>query len=249
MRSDSICVFHCGVEKTRPISGNLALGILVAANLLPIAGVVFRGWNAFEIVSLYWFENVVIGAVNILKIVACRPAPEDLTKDYGARQSDQMPAHLSSPAMAQKLHHGFKFILIPFFIVHYGMFCLVHGVFVATLLGENDNIMRGGPISEIKAMLSRIFESNGKWFVLAIIASHLFSYLWNFIGKGEFRRTAAHKLMIAPYGRIVVLHIAILFGAFVVTAIGSQVYLLILLIIGKIALDVKLHLRSREKLG
>lgn len=54
--------------------------------------------------------------------------------------------------------------------------------------------------------------------------------------------------MAAPYGRIVVLHIAILFGALVITALGSPVFLLILLIIGKIVLDVKLHQRSHRKL-
>jgi hypothetical protein len=53
--------------------------------------------------------------------------------------------------------------------------------------------------------------------------------------------------MMAPYGRIIVLHIAILFGAFVITAFGSPVFLLLLLIAGKIGLDAKLHLRSRKK--
>ena len=97
-------------------------------------------------------------------------------------------------------------------------------------------------------MVSQIFDSGGKWFIAAIIASHLFSFFQNYLGKGEFRRTSAPALMAAPYGRIVVLHIAILFGAFVITALGSPVFLLILLIVGKIVLDAKLHLRSRKKL-
>jgi hypothetical protein len=53
--------------------------------------------------------------------------------------------------------------------------------------------------------------------------------------------------MAAPYGCIVVLHIAILFGAFVITALGSPVFMLLLLIVGKIALDVKLRIRSHAK--
>jgi len=85
--------------------------------------------------------------------------------------------------------------------------------------------------------------------VIAIIASHLVSFGWNFIGKGEYRRATASDVMKAPYGRIVVLHITIIFGAFVITALGSPVFLLFLLIVGKILLDAKLHLRSHRKLS
>jgi hypothetical protein len=55
--------------------------------------------------------------------------------------------------------------------------------------------------------------------------------------------------MHAPYGRIVVLHIAIILGAFAIAAVGSSVGLLILLIIGKIIIDAKLHIRSHKKLS
>ena len=109
--------------------------------------------------------------------------------------------------------------------------------------------MNGNPFSGGLRMNGRVFESGGAWFVLAIIASHLFSFLWNFLGKGEFRRASPRQVMAAPYGRLVVLHFALLLGAFATAALGSPVYLLILLIIGKIALDVKLHLRSHAKLN
>jgi hypothetical protein len=34
---------------------------LLAANAIPLFGVVFLGWDAFHIVLLYWAENIVIG--------------------------------------------------------------------------------------------------------------------------------------------------------------------------------------------
>ena len=77
--------------------------------------------------------------------------------------------------------------------------------------------------------------------------SHLFSFFVNYLGKGEFRRTALPVLMAQPYGRIMVLHFAILFGAFAVMLLGSPVFLLLILIGGKIWLDVKMHLRERRK--
>jgi hypothetical protein len=34
---------------------------LIAANLVPLGGVLFAGWSAFEVVFLYWLENLIIG--------------------------------------------------------------------------------------------------------------------------------------------------------------------------------------------
>ena len=52
---------------------SVSLIILILVNLLPIFGVIYAGWDIFEIVVLYWFENVVIGLVNVLKIITCSP--------------------------------------------------------------------------------------------------------------------------------------------------------------------------------
>lgn len=227
------------LEIPRPILWHLPLAFLITANLIPMAGVLLWEWSVFEIVALYWFENVVIGAVNILKLAASSGEPTDNCDAPG------MPDYLRAPGIAK---HGAKLFLIPFFTFHYGMFCFVHGIFVFTLLGgEGGGFMQSGPFSGMGGMIGRIFDSGGKWFVLAIISSHLFSFGWNFIGKGEYRRAPLGRVMMAPYGRIVVLHIAILFGAFVITALGSPVFLLLILIAGKIALDAKLHLLSHRK--
>lgn len=201
--------------------------MLVAANLIPVLGVLFFGWSIFEIVSLYWFENVVIGVFNVIRIFLCKPDSKALgNKSFASTTA--------------------KFFLIPFFSFHYGMFCLVHGFFVIGLLGG-----KGGgndSSSGVFGMVAGIFQSSGKWFVFSIIASHLFSLIVNYIGKGEYRRVTPDQLMASPYGRIVVLHIAIIFGAFAIAALGSPVGLLLLLIAGKIILDAGLHLRSHRKL-
>lgn len=240
------------METSPHILRHLPLAFLIAANLLPAAGVLLWGWSVFEIVALYWFENVIIGAFNILKMLTASgefPTQEQLKQANAARESPDMPEYLRNPAATGGIRHGIKLFLIPFFTVHYGMFCLVHGVFVGVLLGGKGGgmAMSGGPFEGVGRMFQAIFGSGGKWFVLAIVASHLFSYLANFIGKGEFRRVSAPGLMMAPYGRIVVLHVAIILGAFVITALGSPVFMLLLLIAGKIFLDAKLHLRSHRK--
>lgn len=229
------------MENPPSIPRNLPLVFLIAANLIPVIGVLLWGWSVFEIVALYWFENVVIGAVNILKLA---------TASGEESSHPNLPKHLQMPQTPGFVRHIGKLFLIPFFTIHYGMFCFVHGIFVFALLGgKGGGYMSGNPFSGMAGMIGRIFESGGAWFVLAIIASHLFSFGWNFIGKGEHRRTSLKQLMAAPYGRIVVLHIAIIFGAFVITALGSPVFLLLILIAGKIILDAKLHMRSHRKLN
>ena len=43
--------------------------ILIVANLIPLAGSVFLGWNLADVMVLYWAESAVIGFFNICKIV------------------------------------------------------------------------------------------------------------------------------------------------------------------------------------
>ena len=51
--------------------------------------------------------------------------------------------------------------------------------------------------------------------------------------------------MFQPYARIVILHIAILIGGFIAMALDSNVFVLLLLVIGKTLLDLSLHLAQR----
>jgi hypothetical protein len=44
---------------------------LILANMLPFWNVVVRGWTIYEILLLYWLENMVIGVFNALRMFAC----------------------------------------------------------------------------------------------------------------------------------------------------------------------------------
>ena len=238
------------MEKSSPISGNAALVILVLVNLIPIVGVLAWDWDVFEIVVLYWFENVVIGVVCVLKIMTATGVDhsKSILKD---REDPNMPDYLRNPVAAANPTAPSltaKLFLSAFFTFHYGMFCFAHGVFIFMLLdGKVGGFIQGGPFALFGRKLPEALDSGGKWFALAIIGSHLFSFYYNYLRKGENHRTSAQAQWAAPYGRVIVLHVAILFGAIVITALGSPVILLILLIVGKIVLDVKLHLRSRKE--
>ncbi len=226
---------------------------LIAANVLPLLGVLLLGWSTFAIVMIYWCENVVIGVINVLKMICCRPDPDEMEREMLSQgENPQVRAAIrkfrAHSLSAGLLNHASKLFIVPFFIFHYGMFCMVHGVFVLALLGgDNMDHVGGTPLAVLSALFARAGEEGLWWAIAALSASHLISFFTNYLGRGEYRRILVPALMFQPYGRIVVLHIAILFGAFATMVLGSPIFLLVLLIFGKTALDLTLHLREREK--
>ena len=57
---------------SQPAAGNRFLSVifLVAANLVPVVGVLLFDWNVAELMVLFWAENVVIGVYALLKMAA-----------------------------------------------------------------------------------------------------------------------------------------------------------------------------------
>jgi hypothetical protein len=187
---------------------------LILANLVPLAGVLLFDWQVFDILMLYWAENVIIGVVNVLRMAVSRG--------------------------------GEKWFLIPFFAVHYGMFCFGHLTAVTTIFSEA--IGTGTAWQYFFGLPMADAWKSPLWMAIAAIAaSHLFSFFGNFVAGQEYRQTSASKLMQRPYGRIFVLHVAIIIGAALIEWLGSPVMMLVVLIAAKIALDLRLHVSERQK--
>jgi len=52
---------------------------LITVNLGLIAGVIAWDWSVFDIIFLYWVENLVIGAINVLKMATANPGNSSFT--------------------------------------------------------------------------------------------------------------------------------------------------------------------------
>ena len=233
---------------------------LIAVNLLPLFGVFFLGWKAFDVVFLYWMENVILGGINLLKILTCMPDPKLLAEsiqekirsltDRGAditgEQREEQEKFLASLQNGTGMLQASKLFFAPFFTVHYGGFCFVHGIFVCAILGSGGPL-QGGFASPFDIANLAFGNTSLMLGALALGASHLVSYFTNFIGRGEYRRSAPMLLMMEPYGRVIVLHIAIVFSGFFAVVLGSPIWLLILLVCGKTFLDLQLHLREHKQ--
>jgi len=97
--------------------------VLILANLVPLAGVLFLGWRVFDVIILYWAENVVIGVINVLRMITCRPEQGLAGFVRGGAEPDLTDTQQRTLA---RVTGGIRFFIIPFFAVHYGMFCFGH---------------------------------------------------------------------------------------------------------------------------
>ena len=229
---------------------SLASIVLIVSNAIPLLGVAFWGWNMFSVIALYWMENVIIGAINILKMIASNPEPEEIEKGHALQTEafrQAFKAAYDKTPHAGALHHGSKLFIVPFFTFHYGMFCAVHGMFVFVLFGGDGGLHGGSPFDAIGRLTGSLFQGGLGFAIVALAASHLVSFATNYIGKGEYRRLTVPQLMVQPYGRIIVLHIAIIGGAFAILMLKLPAAALAILIVGKTIVDLKFHLRERRK--
>ena len=201
----------------RPGGFSVSAAVLVAANLVAVYGIFAFGWDVFPLILLYWIENVIIGVLNVARMLAVDP--------------EDRAAWLA------------KLGLVPFFCVHYGMFTAIHGSLLLAFFG--DYASEG--FSPVPAASQAVLDYGLGIGVAAIAASHLFSFLWNYLYRGEFRHASLSELMEQPYRRVVLLHLVILLGGFAVAALGSPLWALVPLVAVKVVLDVRSHLRERSR--
>lgn len=231
------------VRLAHATSSTTSIALLVGFNMVPLAGVLFWGWNVATLLVLYWVENGIVGVLNVAKILLAR--------------GQLVPG--STPAVRFSGNIGVSNAAIAgFFLIHYGIFWLVHGVFVWTLplfFGGS------GPLAPFSPDIGQGFGPDAlafdhivinsgpdlsavAWGALGLAISHGASFVLNFLGRGEYLRISAAQQMFAPYGRLVILHLSIIFGAFISLAIGSPVGAIAVLVILKTIVDLGLTLRA-----
>jgi len=190
------------------------LALAVGAAVIVAYGVLVLDWSVFVVVALFWFENVVIGVLNVAKMLIS-----------GAR--------IGGLGLIAALALGV------FFTVHYGMFTAGHGVFVVALFGKSE---LGGSASGLFAplgqMLGYLLTDREGWIAagsIALLQTAAFFRWW--IATREQPALLPH-LMFEPYGRIVVLHITVIVSGILVGMLRQPVFGALLLVALKLAFDI-----------
>jgi len=213
---------------------NFSLVALIGANFIPFIGIFFFDWDVTFIVLLYWFENLIVGFYNILKMALLK--------------------------VDQSLANASKFFIIPFFCLHYGAFCGVHGLFLTVFfkIGESSSPFPANQetwplhlvfIQILFNVMAKIWANRPPqmvWALLGLFISHGISFWENYILGREYETGSLKKLMNRPYQRIFVMHIAIIAGGIFVMQLDSPLPLLIILIMLKIFFDLYLHKKSHR---
>ena len=193
---------------------------LVGANGIPLLGVLFAGWGVFPLVFLYWLENGVIGLATVLKILLVPSRPS--------------------------AGRGAKIGLSLFFVFHYGAFMFGHAVFILVLFAaQRPEGLEGREAFE--HVLGQMLNPEVLWAAAGLALSHGWSLVTTFIRGGGRQRASLKNLMMAPYGRVILLHLFIIGSAWLVLRIGEPMALLLLFVAMKTAVDLLAHLFEHRK--
>jgi hypothetical protein len=213
--------------------------MLLAANLVPILGVLVWKWSVFPILALLWLETVMLGAVQFLRMLFAYPG--------------------------NWVVGVLKLILLPFILLYlgmYGMVVLLVAVFVFGTFGPPEVAHAFWSVlwsaSDAKGLLPvpdalQVLRSQvDTWMMVsiaALVASHLYSFFWNYLYRGECRRISLAAMLIWPIARLGLVWLAIGAGALGLLRLDfveAPAWMVIVLIGVKTALDLHAHLREHK---
>lgn len=186
---------------------------IVCGNAMAFFGVFYWGWSLFEIFYLYWLENVILGAFTWLRML------------------------LSGAANGIAGLLGALFMM-GFFTIHYGMFCTVHGIFVVDLFYSGDIQAEFNPFQLLSIPFT--IGIDGFIWILAGIILVEFVYFLQAAMKDRSKNRPLNAIMGSPYGRIVVLHLTIIFGGLAAQEMGVSMIALALFVFLKTVYDLSL---------
>lgn len=223
---------------------NISTLIALAGNLVPLAGVLYWGWDPFQLLMLYWMETVIVAGFALARIGT---VPKDLLGKIKINGVERPATHRN---------------LIELFGCMAAAFICVHFLFLWLLFSGDWTRTVRGPISFVQQLV--IYS--GAWIPL------LFALLAGAIAfltsptRPQFARDLQARLLgtsvveAAPkpdeathgvgaavggmLGRIVVMQIAVIFGAMLAKSHGTHAPILIV-----IGLKTLLDLRNQPLKG
>ena len=190
---------------------------LIAANLVPIIGVIFYGWSLFEMLYLYLLESAVIGIYNVPKLAMVRTP------------------------VRRRVRSIFASLYVLGVLIG-AEFLVLAGLFG----GPGETMLVNGRIG-IEALKVFTRHPDVVIVALATpFVSHGISFYLNFLGKKEYLKTTLEEQQSAPFRRVFVMHITLILATFLLllSKLGSLTPILVLLGFLKMAFDANAHTKE-----
>jgi hypothetical protein len=213
--------------------------LLIAADLFPLAGVAFWHWDAFLLLMLYWMDTAIIAFWTIARVAA---TPRENLGDV----------RIGSGATAITS----RWAVVPFFVVHAGMFMAVHflflwiifaGAWAGKIHGPGDFVRLIIVDSRLWLPLAGLMLSRGASFLFHVLSPDRLQRIEQALFRRPVRLAARAPAgsvggeIAALYARVVIMQLAIILGAFLSMLLGTMAPFVILIVL-KTAADVVVHL-------
>jgi hypothetical protein len=213
--------------------------LLIAADLFPLAGVAFWRWDAFLLLMLYWMDTAIIAFWTIARVAA---TPRENLGDV----------RIGSGATAITS----RWAVVPFFVVHAGMFMAVHflflwiifaGAWAGKIHGPGDFVRLIIVDSRLWLPLAGLMLSRGASFLFHVLSPDRLQRIEQALFRRPVRLAARAPAgsvggeIAALYARVVIMQLAIILGAFLSMLLGTMAPFVILIVL-KTAADVVVHL-------
>lgn len=181
---------------------------IIAANLIPVYGVLFEGWSAKEVFLVYCLETILVGIFNLVKMGIVTVFRKSDTWYNGPSRSQQ---------------NGFFFML--FFLVHYGMFVAIQmGIFfgVSGIAPE-----RSINLFSFFYKWPQLLTKDSYYMLAGFIISYGFSMIYNFILSSQYKTISLMHLMFQPYIRIFIQQFTVIVGSMFLTFGAGAAFIII----------------------
>ena len=185
---------------------------MIAINIVPLFGVLFKGWDPKQMFLIYCLETVIIGFYNILKMAIVTV----FKKKHVWENNGNM-----------LMVSGWFFIL--FFILHYGLFVTVQMSIFSGVSGFGSE-GTFGPFSFV-FHINRYLTQDTKVVLYGFILVYGLRTVMEFIVTGQYRTISMGHLMFQPYLRIFIQQFVVILGSMFIVFGGGKIFMIIFVII------------------
>lgn len=195
---------------------------LIAANLVPLIGVLFFGWDGKGIIVVYILETIIIGILNALKMLIVYLVNGTRNEKKGKSEFTQGVSGLG---------------LIPFFLFHYNFFIFVQSVLFFAFSSMWEPMGRGPEPFNVIANFRLYINDDTLLALGSLLIANLSYFADDFLLSGKYKTVSMQSLMMAPYKRIFLQQFLVILGGFIFMLTGGISVVMGLFVVLKIIAD------------